>query len=406
MSGRPRAASPRLIESMGELVARRRMLTGLAVAYGTADRCCEAHTGNAREVEWVDGKMIPAARPITERTLYDLASLTKLFTLIAVMQLAARGALALRDAVGGIEPRFKGLIDTTIGQVLRYEAALQTPQRIDAQPNWEAALNQVFSMRVRPPEAQRLYSDMNALVLKYAVERASGLPFYEYIKRNILRPAGMAETFSLVPPERLPDCANYNYEHRILDGQYRVRFDVPPGAPHDPKAQLLRDGGRDLPGHAGLFSTVNDMVRLCQALLSGVLLPMDARMALSAHPAPTDHPYLGLLCFVKGPEQRLSEVPPWMGESAVAQSGFTGNHVAIDFEKGVFDLFLGNRCHNRVSVIQPVGEIGRLGLTPEGDGFVRWPDGRRVPSSFLYVYQKDAKLHEPIRAHMAELGWL
>jgi CubicO group peptidase (beta-lactamase class C family) len=392
---------------MDGLVTRRRMLTSLAVAYGTADRFCEAHTGCAWEVEWVDGAMVPAARPVTERTLYDLASVTKLFTLIAVMQLASRGGLSLQDKVGGIVPRFRGLKDTSVAQVLIYEAALETPFRIDAQPDREAALTQVFSIRARPPEAQRLYSDMNALVLKYVVERVSGLPFYEYIERNILRPAGMVETFSLVPPERISDCASYNYEHRILGGQYRMRSDVPPGAPHDPKARLLRDGGRDLCGHAGLFSTLGDMVRLCQALLNGVLLPMDVLTKLSVHPAgQKDHPYLGQLCFVKGPEQRFSEVPSWMGDRAFAQSGFTGNHVAIDPEKGVFDLFLGNRCHNRVSVIQPEGEAARLGLAPEGDGLVRWPDGRMVPSSFLYVYQKDARLHEPVRAHMAELEWI
>jgi hypothetical protein len=50
--------------------------------------------------------------------------------------------------------------------------------------------------------------------------------------------------------------------------------------------------------------------------------------------------------------------------------------------------------------------IDRYGLTAEGAGVIPWPDGRKVQSSYLYVYQKDEKLHEPIREHMEELGWI
>jgi CubicO group peptidase (beta-lactamase class C family) len=97
-----------------------------------------------------------------------------------------------------------------------------------------------------------------------------------------------------------------------------------------------------------------------------------------------------------------------MSGRAFGLSGFTGNHIAIDPDAGVFDLFLGNRCHNRVSVIQPPEgkDIACYGLTPEGEGVVEWTDGRKVQSSYLYIHQKDQKLHGPIREHMLELGWL
>jgi CubicO group peptidase (beta-lactamase class C family) len=224
----------------------------------------------------------------------------------------------------------------------------------------------------------------------------------------------MAETFAQIPQERLADCASYNFEHRILKDQYFLRMDAPSGVPHDPKAQILSDGGRDLCGHAGLFSTLNDMVKLCQALLSKKLLSMEALLEIGVNR--TGHmgadgsyrQYLGYLCFVKSPAQRFSEVPQWMGSRAFGLSGFTGNHIAIDPEKGVFDLFLGNRCHNRVSVIQPLEgrDIASYGLTPEGEGAVEWTDGRKVRSSYLYIHQKDQKLHGPILEHMRELGWL
>lgn len=405
---------PPLLNSMTDLVENMRMLTSMAVAYGTKDRFYQAHIGNMQEVALDGAVYTPCVRPLHENTLYDLASLTKVFTMISVMQLVHAGQIALHDDIGHIDSRFSHLSRVRIQQVLSYEATLQTPRRIDEQKEYHAALQQVFSMAVSPTESLRPYSDMNALVLKYVVEKASGMRFFEYVKRNILSPAGMAETFVQVPAERLPDCACYNYEHRITGGQHSVRTDVPLGVPHDAKASILCNGGLELCGHAGLFSTLADMVRLCQALLSGKLLPMEVLLKLStsrmgkANPDGSFRQYLGYLCFVKGPQQRFSEVPLWMSDRAFAQSGFTGNHIAIDPELGVFDLFLGNRCHNRVSVIQPPEGAGieQYGLTPEGAGLVQWPDGRKVQSSYLYIHQKDEKLHKPIWQHMKALGWL
>ncbi|HML48343.1 MAG TPA: serine hydrolase domain-containing protein, partial [Clostridia bacterium] len=325
-------AYPPLLTSLSVLVERMRMLTGMAVAYGNRDRFFHAHVGNVQEVELAGGIFVPRVRPVRDSTLYDLASLTKIFTMIGVMQLVSSGEISLDDRIGGIDPRFPGLAQVRLEQAMSYEAPLQTPERIDTQPDYEAALHQVFAMVVNPTESPRPYSDMNALALKYVVERVSGMPFFDYIERHILRPAGMTETYSLVPPDRLGDCACYNYEHRILRHEYRMRSDIPLGVPHDPKAQILRRDGLDLCGHAGLFSTLPDMARLCQALLSGKLLPMDTVLRLStdrrrnANPNGGFRQYLGMLCFIKGPQQRYSEVPSWMSGHAFAQSGYTGNH--------------------------------------------------------------------------------
>jgi CubicO group peptidase (beta-lactamase class C family) len=402
------------MDSISDLVEHMRMLTGVAAAYGTKDVFDKASIGNIQEVAWVDGAFVPCVRPIREDTLYDLASLTKLFTLISVMQLIERGRLSFKDSVGKIDPRFSHLKQASIRDVLCYEAVLKTPQRIDEQPDREAALKQVFATEVSPVEPARLYSDMNALVLKYVVEAAGGMNFFEYIQQNILTPAGMTETYARIPPERIKDCACYNYEYRILKDKYVLRTDAPIGTPHDPKARILSDKGRDLCGHAGLFSTLNDMVRLSQAFLSQKLLSMESLLEIGVNRTGrisadgSYRQYLGYLCFVKSPAQRFSEVPQWMGSRAFGLSGFTGNHIAIDPEAGVFDLFLGNRCHNRVSVIQPPDgkDIACYGLTPEGEGVVEWTDGRKVRSSYLYIHQKDKKLHGPIREHMKELGWL
>ena len=75
--------------------------------------------------------------------------------------------------------------------------------------------------------------------------------------------------------------------------------------------------------------------------------------------------------------------------------------------RGRFVLFLGNRCHARLSHIAPrPASTLPYGLAEDGTGLYRWPDGHKVPSSVRYVHFKDARLHAPIAARMRELGWL
>lgn len=93
-----------------------------------------------------------------------------------------------------------------------------------------------------------MYSDIGAMVLKYVVERVSGLPFMRYIERNILGPAGMSHTYSRVPPSLWNDTMCYNYERRISHGRYAVRMDAHVGHVHDPKAAVLSPNGEDLCG--------------------------------------------------------------------------------------------------------------------------------------------------------------
>jgi len=399
---------------MRRLVLELGMLTGLSVSYGNARESDTCRIGLAREVDLMDGAFVPCERPLTGHSLYDLASLTKLFTAVSVMQLMQRGLLHLHDAVGVVDDRFAALQDTSLYDVLTYQAVLRSPERIDAQPTPEAALRQVFlTGRHLGPEPARLYSDMNALVLKYLVERVSGLAYMDYLQRHIFAPCGMGETYARVPEDRLADCLCYNYEHRLMAGQHRLLEDAYPGRPHDPKARLLAgvDGGPC--GHAGLFSTQGDMVRFAQGLLRGDLLSRASLMELgrdrTGRPGNDGRPYrqyLGYLCFAKGAVQRVSEVPAWMGHHAFAVSGYTGNHLAVDPELGVFDLFLGNRCHNRVSVIDPPELADQLGLSPEYAGVLPWPDGRSVRSSFRYIHLKDALLHRPVRQALLARGWM
>ena len=403
-----------LLQSAHTLCEETQMLSGLSIAYGTPQESESFLYGCAQQLERRGGEFVARVRPLAKDSLFDLASLTKLFTAVLAMQLVERGRLSLDETVGEIDPRFVHLRGVSVGDLLGFRVSLKTPGRIDEAPTREEGLARLFAAQQVPMPAVRVYSDINAMVAKYVIEARAGRSFCDALREYILAPASLSETFARVPDALRSRCVCYNYEHRIERGRYILRCDALPGMPHDPKALLLSDGGRDLCGHAGLFSTRGDMVRFAQALLRGELLSPASleRIGRNGTGRPngdgTYRQYLGLLCFAKHPLQRLSEVPDWMGEGSIGLSGFTGNHMSLEPRLGRFVLFLGNRCHGKVSHIVPGVRktLTDYGPAEDGTGLVRWPDGRLVPSSARYVYFKDSLLHAPIARRMRELGWL
>ena len=403
-----------LLTNMRTLCDEMHTLTGLSIAYGTPDEYETALYGRAQEVTLKDGALIPVERQLKEDSLFDLASLSKLMTATAIMILVRQGKLSLEESVGRIDSRFVHLHDVSVFDVLSFRASLQTPGRLDETASREESLNRLFAVRRCELPAVRVYSDINAMVLKYVVEAKSGLSFATALNTLVFSPADMQDTYAVVPESEKSRCVCYNYEHRIQGDTYILRTDTPLGAPHDPKALALSMGGEDLCGHAGLFSSRRDMIRFAQAILRGELLSREELLSIATNYTGRNNgdgtwrQYLGFQCFTKHPYQHLSEVPEWMQERSIGLSGFTGNHLSIDPIKERFVLFLGNRCHNRVSnIVPPEGEsFARYGIREDGTGSIVWPDGRLVASSAKYVYFKDKMLHAPIRERMKHLGWV
>lgn len=397
---------------MFALCDRLHMLTGMALAWGDKTHAETAFTGLRREIVRENGVVKDAPLPVTESTVYDLASLTKLFTAVSVLMLMERRLLSMTDTMGRVDGRFSALNNTSVFDIMTYLACLQTPERIDRQRDARQAESMVFkTYEAKHAPGAKIYSDMNALVLKYAVETVSGQSYGDFLQKNIFDALGMNNTWARVPEDRLRDCVDYSGEHRVLGGKYIVMGNIPLGTPHDPKAAVLsRLGGPA--GHAGLFSTIGDMVLFAQGLLGGKLISRETLSLIGLdrtgilRPDGAYRQFMGLLCFSKSRVPRLSEVPQWMSGSAFGLSGYTGNHIAIDPELQVFDIQLGNRCHNRVSVIEPEisGIVG--GLDENMAGMIAWPDGRKVYSSYRYVYLKDRTIHEPVYRRLSQLGWL
>src|ERR1700730_780320 len=210
----------------------------------------------------------PKVEPMTVDTIFDLASLTKVIaTTTAVMQLEEQGRVRLNDPVVKYIPEFgqNGKGDITVRDLLTHYSGFAPD--IDLTPAFtsrDTAYSLPFAATaVAPPETRFIYSDTNFIVLAALVERISGVPLDSYCAQNIFVPLGMSRTRFLPPADWISQIAPTEYDEQ----KQMLR-----GVVHDPRARRM--GG--VAGHAGLFSTADDLAKFAQALLDGgrVLSPL------------------------------------------------------------------------------------------------------------------------------------
>jgi uncharacterized protein YbbC (DUF1343 family)/CubicO group peptidase (beta-lactamase class C family) len=212
----------------------------------------------------------PAKVPETVDAIFDMASLTKaVATAPSIMILGERGKLALTDKVSKYIPDFaqNGKQDVTIEQILLHRGGLIPDNNIADYANGPAeAWKKILALPLKwPPGTHFAYSDMGYIVLGKIVEVVSGKPLDEFARKNVFEPLGMIHTRFRPPADWRELCAPT--EQR--EGHWMI------GEVHDPRSFAL--GG--VAGHAGLFSTAQDLSRFCRMLLHHGML--DGKRVLS-----------------------------------------------------------------------------------------------------------------------------
>ena len=236
------------------------------------DAIHDDQTPGAVLLVWHDGQVIyrkafgnralePRKEAMTVDTIFDIASLTKVVaTTTAVMQLVQKGEVRLNDPVAKYIPEFaqNGKEDITVRNLLTHFSGLRAD--IDLTPPWDgrdAALRLSYAETPEySPGSRFLYSDTNFITLGALVERVSGSTLDAYCARKIFAPLRMTHTRFLPPAA---------WRRKIAPTEYDEQGKMLRGIVHDPRARRM--GG--VAGHAGLFSTADDLSRFAQALLNG-----------------------------------------------------------------------------------------------------------------------------------------
>ena len=348
-----RPPAPRLAAidaAVGESISRGE-LPGAVVLVGMRDRVVYRKAFGSRAV-------LPAREPMTVDTVFDVASLTKpVATATSVEILVERGKVALRDPVARYLPEFApdggDRAKVTVEQLMTHRAGLAPDDPIELYTGTRA---EIFERKyLQPLEAapgsRFRYSDVGYEVLGELVERVSGQPLDRFAEENVFRPLGMMDShFRPVAASRFlgermgltglawPPLSRIAPTERREDRWMR-------GEVHDPRAYAV--GG--VAGHAGLFSTADDLSRYCRMILAGgklgpvrVLSPLGVEaLTRPRFYGDDDLRALGWDVATAWSRNRGDLFPP----GSFGHTGFTGTSLWLDPSSGTWVVFLSNSVH-------------------------------------------------------------
>lgn len=244
-------SSPLRIDQLIENSIQKGLISGGVVLVGNSQK-------NLFEKGY--GKVSPAsdARQMTVDTIFDLASLTKvLATTPSIMKLAEERKLSLVDPVKKWFPEFegKGKDELLVMHLLTHTSALDDFS-LAAEKPLQSAIEGAAAQSLKGEIGNRFhYADINFILLGEVVRRASGEALNDYAAKTFYKPLGMGDTCFLLPADKRSRAAA-----TVGDGAQQII-----GDPQDYLARQL--GG--VAGHAGVFSTAQDLAVFCRMILCG-----------------------------------------------------------------------------------------------------------------------------------------
>ncbi|HEX6942891.1 MAG TPA: serine hydrolase [Gemmatimonadaceae bacterium] len=309
-------------------------------------------------LDWTTGTPVDA-----ERTMYDVASLTKVVaTTAATMVLVDRGRLRLDAPVVRTLPAFrgKGKDSVTIRDLLMHRSGLPAGRVLSRRGSVPASARKMVlsTPLVRQPGVKSEYSDLGLDVVGFAIERITGQPLDRFLRKTVYDPLGMSSTMFRPGP---------TLQSRIAPTESRVAR----GQVHDRNASALGS----VAGHAGLFATASDLAIFAQVMLdngraNGKRFFAESTVSEFTRPGAGWRGLGWETCYGGG------SCGHYLSSRAFGHTGFTGTSMWIDPERDLFVIVLTNWIHGRasggvapVAILQDVrGDIADLAALAISDG--------------------------------------
>jgi CubicO group peptidase (beta-lactamase class C family) len=296
-------------------------------------------------LKYADGKgtELPADQQVPMRTdtIFDLASVSKLFTSIVVLQQAEAGRINLDAPIASYVPEFaeNGKAAITVRQALTHTTGLPAFLPLwSSQPDPASRMHMALTAKlVNPPGTTYLYSDLNLISLGEMVTRVSGKSLDRLVADGITRPLGMRDTGYNPDLSKKPRIAATEFQASPPRGMVW-------GEVHDENAWSL--GG--VAGHAGVFSTADDLAVLAQTFLNGGSYRGARILKKSTVTAMITNFNQGFPGNDHGLGFELNQrwyMDGLSGPRTAGHTGYTGTSIVIDFDSRSFAILLTNRVH-------------------------------------------------------------
>ena len=291
---------------------------------------------------------------VTKNTIYDLASLTKVIaTTTATMLCYDKKLFSLDDPVSKYIPKFgnNGKEDITIKNLLLHNSGLPAFIRFyKTNTDAKEVLDKIYSCKLsHKTGTETVYSDLGMIVMGKIIEKAAGKSLNDFCKENIFIPLGMTSTYF-----NPPDSLKYKIAPTEVDDYWRHRLIW--GEVHDETASLLNG----VAGHAGLFSTAEDISKLINVLLNKGIFERKQFIEPETIKLFTIK-YSDLSTRALGWDTKSEEnstAGDLFSMSSFGHTGFTGTSVWVDPSRNLYVIFLTNRVYptrenHKISEIRP-----------------------------------------------------
>jgi serine-type D-Ala-D-Ala carboxypeptidase len=281
---------------------------------------------------------------VNERTIFDLASLTKpLVTSLCLLALFEEGKLKVEEKIDKyFATSLPAHKKTTLLQLLTHSSGLPAhrpfyeklvdipiPERMDRIIEWILCENLVFE-----PGEDNLYSDLGFILLGQIIEKVSGESLDEYWNRKIIKPLDLDEGLFYASKRKK---GSEVYVTTGMSGRSKTKLF---GKVHDDNCRAL--GG--VAGHAGLFGSTKALLSLCE----NIFLQFQGSLQ---HPSYRSENLRKVLGDKRGnwrfgfdtPTAGLSSSGKYFSDLTIGHLGFTGTSFWIDLQRGIAIVFLSNR---------------------------------------------------------------
>lgn len=321
------------VQEILEQAVRERKAPGVVAAWGTATQARFASAGRLTFAEDSD--------PVSDRTDFDLASLTKPIAVASVcMVLEGLGEFSSEEPVSGTLPELKGP-GTTYGHLLRHDSGAAAYCNLEgAGLEGDRALDALLTLEdPSPVGGSPVYSCVGYIRLAEALRRRTGKSIDALFEERVNRPLGTRFRYNPGIPGVAPTVAWEPWRERCLERAGRsAPLPWVTGEPHDPLAWLL--GG--VSGNAGLFGSARDLAEYAQAVLAD-RAPFPGKVWQRYTDARTANADRVLGWHLKS-DSGSSAGPSW-GRSSVGHTGFTGTMLWIEPERQCFAALLASAVH-------------------------------------------------------------
>ncbi|MCE5197016.1 MAG: beta-lactamase family protein [Negativicutes bacterium] len=307
---------------------------GAALAVGTQDQVVFHCSGSTTKLDQGGAVEID--------TLYDMASISKLFTSFMALKLLEQGAFRLDDPVSLFIAEFQ----RPDKRMIRMRHLLTHTSGLLPHDNFfltcgsqQEMLNAIaVSPLQTAPGDQVAYSCLGYIALGNALQRIAGQTLPEFLERELFQPLGLQET-------------GYNPQvskNRIAPTEYCSwqKGKLCWGEVHDENARC--QGG--VSGNAGIFSSARDMASFAQMWMGEgsfrnkrLLSPNTVRTSILNYTAAIGEEYRGLGWLLKAPT--YSFMGDLASPASFGHTGFTGTSIVLNPRSGLFVIWLTNRVH-------------------------------------------------------------